>query len=151
MSTELLLQQLGARNSEPIELDRPMELAQLATPALVLDRGLMLNNMRKMAAHVQDHNKSFRPHSKTHKCPTIAHMQIEQGAVGVCAAKLSEAAVMLAAGVESILLTSPLATVQKAQGLNALLQQHPDHMLYLVVDSKEEWKFCVNQLMLTSN
>ena len=54
MSTELLLQQLGARNSEPIELDRPMELAQLATPALVLDRGLMLNNMRKMAAHVQD-------------------------------------------------------------------------------------------------
>ena len=63
MSTELLLQQLGARNSEPIELDRPMELAQLATPALVLDRGLMLTNMRKMAAHVQDHNKSFRPHS----------------------------------------------------------------------------------------
>ena len=52
-------------------------------------------------------------------------MQIEQGAVGVCAA-VSEAAVMLAAGVKSILLTSPLATVQKAQGLNALLQQHPD-------------------------
>ena len=137
MSTELLLQQLGARNSEPIELDRPMELAQLATPALVLDRGLMLDNMRKMATHVQDHNKSFRPHSKTHKCPTIAHMQIEQGAVGVCAAKLSEAAVMLAAGVKSILLTSPLATVQKAQGLNALLQQHPDHKLHLVIDSKE--------------
>ena len=36
MSEELLLQQLGARNSEPIELDRPMEFAQLATPALVL-------------------------------------------------------------------------------------------------------------------
>ena len=58
MSAELLLQQLNTRSSKPIELDRPMELAQLATPALVLDRGL-LSNMRKMAAHVQHHDKKL--------------------------------------------------------------------------------------------
>ena len=137
MSADLLLQQLNTRNSEPIVLDKPVEVAQLATPALVLDRALMLSNMRKMAAHVQHHDKGFRPHSKTHKCPTIAQMQIEQGAVGICAAKLSEAAVMLAAGVNSVLITSPLATLQKAQVLNALLAQHPDHELRLVVDSIE--------------
>ena len=137
MSADLLLQQLNTRNSEPIVLDKPVEVAQLATPALVLDRALMLSNMRKMAAHVQHHDKGFRPHSKTHKCPSIAQMQIEQGAVGICAAKLSEAAVMLAAGVNSVLITSPLATLQKAQVLNALLAQHPDHELRLVVDSIE--------------
>ena len=78
-------------------------------------------------------------------------MQIEQGAVGVCAAKLSEAAVMLAAGVKSILLTSPLATLQKAQGLNALLQQHPDHNCTWLLILKREWMSFVNQLMQTSN
>ena len=135
MPVDMLLQQLNARNSSPIELEEPVEIAQLATPALVLDRGLMTDNMQKMANHLQRHGKGFRPHSKTHKCPTIAALQMDFGAVGICAAKVSEAAVMLAAGVKAILVTSPIATVQKALLLNTLLEQNPDHEVMLVVDS----------------
>lgn len=135
MPVDMLLQQLNARNSAPIELEEPVEIAQLATPALVLDRGLMTDNMQKMANHLQRHGKGFRPHSKTHKCPTIAALQMDFGAVGICAAKVSEAAVMLAAGVKAILVTSPIATVQKARLLNTLLEQNPDHKMMLVVDS----------------
>jgi D-serine deaminase-like pyridoxal phosphate-dependent protein len=135
MPVDMLLQQLNARNSAPIELEEPVEIAQLATPALVLDRGLMTDNMQKMANHLQRHGKGFRPHSKTHKCPTIAALQMDFGAVGICAAKVSEAAVMLAAGVKAILVTSPIATVQKARLLNTLLEQNPDHEMMLVVDS----------------
>ena len=74
-----------------------MELGQLPTPALVLERAAMERNMRKMADHVRAAGKGFRPHSKTHKCPTIAKLQMQLGAVGICAAKISEAAIMLGA------------------------------------------------------
>ena len=135
IAIDLLLQQLGDRDSAPIEFDQPLEIDQLPTPALVLDRRLMVSNMEKMATHLGAYGKGFRPHSKTHKCPTIAKLQMRLGAVGICAAKVSEAAVMLASGVNSILITSPLATLNKARVVNRLLEQYPEHELLLVVDS----------------
>ncbi|HBF62821.1 MAG TPA: threonine aldolase, partial [Gammaproteobacteria bacterium] len=97
----------------------------------------MERNMRKMADHVRAAGKGFRPHSKTHKCPTIAKLQMQLGAVGICAAKISEAAIMLGAGVPSVLITSPIATLAKAQALNSLLGTHPNCELLLVVDSEQ--------------
>ena len=93
--------------------------------------------MRKMADHLQRSDKGFRPHSKTHKCPTIAALQMDMGAAGVCAAKISEAAIMLAAGIPSVLITSPIATFAKARALNALLVQYPEHQLLMVIDSDQ--------------
>lgn len=137
MSIEFALSQAAARVSAPITLHRPIELGQLPTPALVLERAAMERNMRKMADHVRFSGKDFRPHSKTHKCPTIAALQMDMGAVGICAAKISEAAIMLGAGIPSVLITSPIATPVKAQALNSLLGEYPDRQLLLVVDSDQ--------------
>ena len=137
MSIEFALDQAAARVSAPTTLHRPMELGQLPTPALVLERAAMERNMRKMADHVRAAGKGFRPHSKTHKCPTIAKLQMQLGAVGICAAKISEAAIMLGAGVPSVLITSPIATLAKAQALNSLLGTYPNCELLLVVDSEQ--------------
>jgi 3-hydroxy-D-aspartate aldolase len=137
MSIEFALDQAAARVSAPTTLRRPIGLDQLPTPALVLERAAMERNMRKMADHVHAAGKGFRPHSKTHKCPTIAKLQVQMGAVGICAAKISEAAIMLEAGIPSVLITSPIATPTKAQALNSLLGTYPDYELLLVVDSEQ--------------
>ena len=137
MSIEFALDQAAARSSSPTTLRMPIGLDQLPTPALVLERAAMERNMRKMADHVHAAGKGFRPHSKTHKCPTIAKLQVQMGAVGICAAKISEAAIMLEAGIPSVLITSPIATPTKAQALNSLLGTYPDCELLLVVDSEQ--------------
>ena len=134
---EFALGQAAARPNAPMSLAQPIGLEALPTPALVLERGAMERNMRKMADHLQRSNKGFRPHSKTHKCPTIAALQMGMGAAGVCAAKISEAAIMLAAGIPSVLITSPIATFAKARALNALLAQYPEHQLLMVIDSDQ--------------
>lgn len=50
----------------------------------------------------------LRPHAKTHKSPVIARWQIERGAVGVCCAKVGEAEVFAAAGIDNIRLPYPV-------------------------------------------
>lgn len=122
-----------ARPTQPVMLERPVEVAGLPTPALVLDRRTMNANIDAMADHLAVHQKGFRPHAKTHKCPTIAHEQMAAGAVGICTAKVSEAAVMLNAGISSVLVTSPVSTRPKARAVNAIATGESG--LLLVVDS----------------
>src|SRR3712207_8684693 len=51
--------------------------------------------------------------SKTHKIPSIAKDQLEAGARGITAAKVSEAEVMADAGIEDIFIAYPLVTAAK--------------------------------------
>jgi D-serine deaminase-like pyridoxal phosphate-dependent protein len=50
----------------------------------------------------------LRPHCKTHKSPIIARQQLRAGAAGVCCAKLGEAEVFAAAGIDDIRLPYPV-------------------------------------------
>ncbi len=133
MTVNVALAQLEQRSAGAVSLPAPIEVEQLPTPALVLDRAILESNIEKMREHLGAHGKGFRPHAKTHKCPIISRLQMEAGAVGVCAAKVSEAAALLLGGVEQILITSPLATASKVAVLNELLMRGGE--LYLVVDS----------------
>jgi D-serine deaminase-like pyridoxal phosphate-dependent protein len=83
---------------------------QLQTPALVIDLDAMERNIAAMAAHAAKHKIALRPHAKTHKCSEIAKRQIAAGALGICCAKLGEAEALADAGIDSILLTSPVVT-----------------------------------------
>ena len=89
------------RPFEPIHLSEPVSLWDLPTPALVVDLDAMEGNLRKMAEFYRDKKAGIRPHTKTHKCPIIAKKQMELGAVGICTAKVSEAEVMVAEGVQT--------------------------------------------------
>jgi D-serine deaminase-like pyridoxal phosphate-dependent protein len=57
----------------------------------------------------------LRPHAKTHKSPVIAQWQIDRGAVGVCCAKVGEAEVFVAAGIENIRLPYPVNPANAAR------------------------------------
>ncbi|MGE5353108.1 MAG: alanine racemase, partial [Acidobacteriota bacterium] len=82
--------------------------------------------------------KALRPHAKTHKCSSLAKMQIEHGAIGVCAAKVSEAEALARAGVSGILITGPVSTPQKVERLADILTVSPS--LIVAVDNRESIK-----------
>ena len=84
--------------------------ARLQTPALVIDLDVFERNVANMVAHAKKSGVGLRPHAKTNKCSEIARRQIAAGANGICCAKLGEAEALAAAGIESILLTSPVVT-----------------------------------------
>jgi len=62
----------------------------------------------------------LRPHSKTHKSPIIARMQLDAGAVGICCAKLGEAEVFADAGITDIRLPYPVNPVNADRALALL-------------------------------
>ncbi len=133
LGEEFLLQQLRNKAWHPISLSTPLSVDQLPTPALVLNRSVMEKNLKAMAAHLDAHGKKTRPHAKTHKCAIIARAQLDHGAVGLCAAKLGEAAALALAGIGSVLITSPVVSPGKIGVLGQLTEEAKD--LLLVVDS----------------
>ncbi len=92
------------------------------TPFLLLDLDILEANIRSMQGYCAQHQTAWRPHSKAHKCPEIAHMQIAAGASGITCAKLSEAELMVDHGLDHILLANQLSTQNKWDRL-ALLQE----------------------------
>jgi 3-hydroxy-D-aspartate aldolase len=82
----------------------------LATPALILDLDAFEGNVATMAAWAKENSLGLRPHAKTHKCSIIAKRQVEAGASGNCTATLSEAEVLVDAGVPGVLITSTVVT-----------------------------------------
>lgn len=93
---------------------------KLQTPALVVDLDILERNIAAMAAHAKRHGIALRPHAKTHKSAEIAKRQMAAGALGICCAKLGEAEALAEAGVESILITSPVVTESGIARLIAL-------------------------------
>ena len=129
---EFYRQWTAGRPSEVVTLEEPIPLEALHTPALVIDLDVFEANLDRMQNHINDAGIQLRPHTKMHKCPVIARKQIARGAEGVCAAKLGEAEVMCAAGVDDVLITSPLASLDKLERFIALRSEYPK--VKLVVD-----------------
>ena len=97
-----------------------LELVQLETPVLTIDLDRVERNIASLQAYCDAHGIAFRPHTKTHKLPQVARMQVDAGAVGITCQKLGEADVMADAGFDDIMVTYPLVGRQKAERLAAL-------------------------------
>ncbi len=80
-----------------------MNIADLQTPAVVIDIDRVEANLKRAQAHADANGYALRPHIKTHKLPRFAKRQVELGAVGITAQKLGEAEVMADAGLERYL------------------------------------------------
>ncbi len=95
-------------------------LADLPTPALLIDAALLEKNLSAMKTCIGAGETAYRPHTKSHKSPLIARMQLAHGARGVCCSKLGEAEVMVAGSVNDIHITTPVAGSAKARRLAQL-------------------------------
>lgn len=78
-----------------------MNISDLQTPALLLDKPAMERNMEKIDALQQGTSMALYPHYKSHKCPAIAKLQLARGARGITCAKLSEALDLAQAGIKT--------------------------------------------------
>lgn len=110
-------------------------LDAIDTPALLVDLTLCEQNIARLLGAFQGSCVAVRPHLKTVKSPRFARLLLDAGARGVCVAKLGEAEVMAAAGIEDILITTELVGAPKLARLVALLRAHDS--IKLVVDSRE--------------
>jgi len=97
-----------------------MPSEEIDTPALLLDLDKLEANIARMAAFFANRPAGLRPHTKTHKCPPIAHKQIESGAIGVTCAKLDEAEAMARAGIRDILIANQIVGRRKIERLMGL-------------------------------
>ena len=69
-------------------------LIELETPHAVVDAARLSANIGRVAQYCRDHNLALRPQIKTHKCPTVASMQLETGAQGLTVITAREAEIM---------------------------------------------------------
>src|SRR5713226_2257059 len=88
---------------------------EVDTPALLIDVDQLEANIHRYAEIAAQAGVRLRPHIKTHKTPEIAEMQLRAGAGGITTAKLGEAAVFAAAGVNDIFVAYPIIGVEKAR------------------------------------
>jgi D-serine deaminase-like pyridoxal phosphate-dependent protein len=84
----------------------------------------MEKNIKHAQTRLQGTGTGVRPHVKTHKCPAIAKMQVDAGAVGVCSAKLSESEAMLVNGIQNVLMTGVNISVPKINHAMALRKKY---------------------------
>jgi 3-hydroxy-D-aspartate aldolase len=90
-----------------------LRVAELETPALLIDLSVLERNIRIMSEFMRDKKAKLRPHFKSYKCPNISHMQIAAGAKGITCAKTSEAEVLANAGIRDILVANQIADPNK--------------------------------------
>jgi D-serine deaminase-like pyridoxal phosphate-dependent protein len=97
-------------------------LAELPTPALVLDLGALDRNIRRMAEFFGADPCRLRPHFKAHKTPGIARRQLAAGAcAGLTCATVGEAEIV-AAFCENILIANEIVGPGKCERVAALAQ-----------------------------
>ena len=91
------------------------ELAELETPALLVDLDRMARNLDRAADYARAHSLALRPHIKTHKSPLLAREQLARGAAGVTCATAHEAEVMREATDDILIMYPPVGERRAAR------------------------------------
>lgn len=97
-----------------------MSIADVDTPALLLDMDAFEHNLDALDRSLAGRPIRVRPHAKSHKCPQIARIQIRRGAVGVCCQKVSEAEALVDAGIDDVMISNEVIGEAKLARLAAL-------------------------------
>lgn len=85
---------------------------------MIVDLDILENNIMDVAEYAKAKGVNLRPMMKTHKCPAIAQMQVRAPAtVGIQTAKVAEAEVMEAAGIQDIFVSNEIVGESKVERL----------------------------------
>ncbi len=112
-------------SSPEVGLDVPavvdMQIGEIATPALLVDLDAFEHNVATLKERLQAAGVRLRAHAKTHKSVDIARYQLERGgACGICCQKVSEAEVMVAGGIDDVLISNQVVDPTKIDRLARL-------------------------------
>ena len=112
-------------------------------PMRTTDLDILEKNIRALADRCQEQDIPLRLHTKTHKIPEIAKMQLEAGAIGIVSQKVGEAEALVAAGIKDILIPYNIIGKQKVDRLAALCNQAT---MTVFVDCRKAWSRTKRQL-----
>jgi D-serine deaminase-like pyridoxal phosphate-dependent protein len=112
----------------------PATLAEVPTPALIVDAGALDRNIARMAAFFAAGACRLRPHVKAHKTPAIARRQLAAGSCAglTCATVLEAEAV--AGFCDDLLIANEIVTADKCGRAAALASSR---RVTVAVDSQE--------------
>jgi len=99
-----------------------LHFTELDTPALVVDLDVLEKNIADVQAACHRLEIDLRVHTKTHKTPQIARMQVEGGAIGITSQKLGEAEAMADGGLGDILIPYNIVGQTKLERLTRLIK-----------------------------
>ncbi len=89
-----------------------MDLSELGTPCLVLDRGKLDENVRRMREHLSGRGPVLRPHAKTAKCIEVVGRTLDDPSGPVAVSTLKEAEYLFEHGIKDILYAVGIAPVK---------------------------------------
>ena len=95
-------------------------LREVATPALVIDEGIMQANIDRMAMCARELDVPLRPHGKTPKSVEVARRLLKRQACGLTVSTLKEAETYVAGGVRDLFYAVPFAADKTARALDLL-------------------------------
>lgn len=93
----------------------PRAVAELPTPALLLDLDVLEANLGRMQRRCDELGVALRPHAKTHKSADVARLQREHGARGLTVATLAEARYFADAGFDDLTWAFPVVLSRLAE------------------------------------
>ena len=122
------------------------------TPALVVDLDAANRNLQRMAEFAAKHRLRLRPHAKMHKSAEFARLQLQAGAIGLCAQTVAEAEALGAGGVNDVFISNEILAVPKLRRVAALAHQLKSRggQLAIAVDSFEGVERLAQAMQLTN-
>ena len=124
-----------------------MTLADIPTPALLVDVAALDRNIATMARFFSEGSCRLRPHFKAHKTPDIARRQLAAGScVGLTCATVSEAEIA-ATFCDDILIANEIIGADKCERVAALAAGaglHGSRNITIAIDSEEGLKQIAN-------
>ena len=109
-----------------------MQLGELTTPCLLLDRAKLERNLSRMRARLKRLGVTPRPHLKTAKCIDVARLALDGEAGGITVSTLGEAEYFFAHGIDDIVYAVGIAP-GKLDAAAALIRRGAK--LTLILDS----------------
>ncbi len=97
-----------------------VKLEDLQTPCLVLDRGILERNLKRMSGAVRKNGAALRPHLKTAKSAAVARMAVEGEAGGITVSTLAEAEYFADNGFRDILVAAALPPFKLDRAANLI-------------------------------
>jgi D-serine deaminase-like pyridoxal phosphate-dependent protein len=108
---------------------------EIDTPSLLLDLNAAQSNLRYMLGFLSDKSVKLRPHVKLFRgTPELARLQLDAGAIGMTCAKVSEAEVLVEAGIKDILIANQVVGSKKIRRLVELARRSN---IKVAVDSRD--------------
>ncbi len=104
--------------------ERGISIAELDTPALIVDLDAFEANLDHMRDYVERAGVRLRAHAKTHKSVDVAKLQITRGgACGVCVQKTAEAEALVAGGITDVMISNQVTAPAKVARVAALTEK----------------------------